>query len=61
MVCAGQMVVVYLHKQDSESFCLSIFTQMEQTEVSTEQGLKATVLCNMEKILEQSTSYVRAD
>jgi hypothetical protein len=31
MACTGQMVVIYLHKQDVESFYLGICTQNEQT------------------------------
>jgi hypothetical protein len=33
MVYAGQMVVVYLHRQDVESFCLNICTQNEHIAV----------------------------
>jgi hypothetical protein len=33
MVCARQMLVIYLYKQDVESFFLSIWLKMEQTTV----------------------------
>jgi hypothetical protein len=32
MFYVGQVVVVYLHKQDVESFCLSIYTQNGATQ-----------------------------
>jgi hypothetical protein len=55
MVCVGQMVVVYLHKQNEESFYLSICTQnrasffLSKTKsVRKRHRLKATALYNME-------------
>jgi hypothetical protein len=49
MVCLGKMVVVYLYKQDTESFCLSIHTQMlyKMESLRARRSPKATVLSLM--------------